>query len=159
MTQTDVNTPTAVQGGGGNGQGGGGRQGGVRAELRGVPQWVAVGTLVLWFLGLVWLGIFADNLTAEAWTRRLALLNALQAVAFAAAGALFGVQVQAQRVANAETRAEEARKEAATNRNDAVELATVVEAEADARMRPESPVDDGRPGPTARMLARAILRR
>ncbi|MEV0902409.1 hypothetical protein [Actinoplanes sp. NPDC049802] len=73
---------------------------------------VAVCVLVAWLALLGWLLASVDA-TDATWERMLAVLASLQAVAFAAAGALFGTSVQGQRVADQRQRAEAAEVRAA----------------------------------------------
>jgi len=68
---------------------------------------------------------------AEVWARHLELLTGLEALAFAAAGAVLGVTVQRPAVAAAESRAEDAEASAKANEEAAktgVALAKAVEA-------------------------------
>ena len=71
---------------------------------------VAIGLLLLWIAGLYLLWIHIDDPEAR-WARNLVLFHSLEAVAFAAAGALLGIQVK--RVQTAEKAEKEAKTEAA----------------------------------------------
>ncbi|WP_203759334.1 hypothetical protein [Actinoplanes octamycinicus] len=73
---------------------------------------VAVCVVAAWLALLGWLLASVDA-TDVTWERLLAVLASLQAVAFAAAGALFGTSVQGQRVAEQRQRADAAEVRAA----------------------------------------------
>ncbi|MET3580958.1 hypothetical protein ABID19_004004 [Mesorhizobium robiniae] len=59
----------------------------------GVPWLLAIATLVMWFvtIALMWNRLNVDETT---WGRMMSIMTALQSLAFAAAGALWGVKVQ-----------------------------------------------------------------
>jgi hypothetical protein len=65
--------------------------------LAGTALVVAVMVIAIWLGLLVWLGV-SDDVPEVAWSRLLVVLGSVEAVAFAAAGALFGTTVQQQRV-------------------------------------------------------------
>ena len=77
------------------------------------------------------------------WSRLIFVLASIEAVAFGAAGAIFGTQIQRQRVAEAreradkaEQRAHKAEEEAASNKENAVKgetLALAIKADAESR--------------------------
>ena len=105
--------------------------------LSGVALYVAV------FAVLVWLGftIFmftntdADEVT---WARQAWIFGSVEAVSFAAAGALFGTAVQRERAEKADKRADEAEEVAEENRDEATKgraFAANVQAEDKARQR------------------------
>ncbi|MGJ4940552.1 hypothetical protein ACQR1W_08270 [Bradyrhizobium sp. HKCCYLS1011] len=68
---------------------------------------VATVLIVIWIGYLVYLGFHVREPQELVWTRLTSLLNSLEAVVFAAAGALFGTQVQKARVAKAEKTADD----------------------------------------------------
>jgi hypothetical protein len=84
-----------------------------RTPLAGAALAVAVAVIVVWLGLLVWL-LVEVNATEVTWSRLLVVLGSVEAVAFAAAGALFGTAVQRQRVEAAESRAD-ANETAAVN--------------------------------------------
>ncbi len=106
-------------------------------ELSGPALAAALVVLAAWLLLLVWLA-FNTSLQEVAWSRLLVVLGSMEAVAFGAAGALFGTQIQRQRVqdaqrhaANAETKAADAEHRASANADAAIKgktLAAVVKA-------------------------------
>jgi hypothetical protein len=67
--------------------------------LAGVALVVAVAVIVVWLGLLIWLAVSANS-SDIAWSRELVVLGSVEAVAFAAVGALFGTTVQRQRVAD-----------------------------------------------------------
>jgi hypothetical protein len=75
--------------------------------LTGVALIAALVVVATWLLMLGWLVVHTD-VTEVTWARWLTVLASLEAVAFAAAGAVFGSAVQRQRVAQAEGRADKA---------------------------------------------------
>jgi hypothetical protein len=89
--------------------------------------------LILAYLVAVTFAWLAVGEAAEAWARRVELLTGLEALAFAAAGAVLGVTVQRPTVTAAENRAEDAEARASANEEAAKTgnaLAAVVEAKA-----------------------------
>jgi hypothetical protein len=113
--------------------------------------------LAAWLLLLVFMA-FKTSLEEVAWSRLLVVLGSIEAVAFAAAGALFGTQIQRQRVqdaqrhaANAEAKAAEAERRASANADAAIKgktLAVVVKAKS--RNRPGPDIEHfSAPGETA----------
>lgn len=100
--------------------------------MTGVALFVGIAVILGWLVTVAWLAL---NVGAEEvrWSRLVFLLGSVEAVAFGAAGALFGTNVQRQRVAEAHSRAERAETEAAENKEAAVKgkaLAAVVKSEA-----------------------------
>ncbi|MFF2009614.1 hypothetical protein ACFVWY_11135 [Streptomyces sp. NPDC058195] len=87
--------------------------------LAGTALAVAVTVITLWLALLVWLAFHADA-NDVTWSRLLVVLGSVEAVAFAAVGALFGTSIQRQRVADLT-----ARTEAAEVRADASETAAL----------------------------------
>jgi len=81
--------------------------------LAGVALVASVTVIVAWLGFLVWLLIEVDQ-SEVIWTRLLVVLGSVEAVAFAAAGALFGTSVQRQRVEEQRERAD-ANESAALN--------------------------------------------
>src|SRR5262249_31726352 len=73
---------------------------------------VAVAVIASWLALLIWL-VFHVQAGEVQWSRLLAVLGSLEAVAFAAAGAIFGTTVQKQRIQDARERAEKAEGRAA----------------------------------------------
>jgi NADH:ubiquinone oxidoreductase subunit 6 (subunit J) len=76
---------------------------------------VAVGAVLVW-LGFVIVLLTRTGTDSEQWTRLTFVFASVQALAFAAAGALFGVTVQSARVEKAERAAEENAEDAANGR-------------------------------------------
>ncbi len=102
--------------------------------LGGPALYTGIGVVIAWFAMIVWL-IFHINDAEVQWSRLVFLLSSVEAVAFGAAGALFGTQVQRKRVEEAQHRAAKAEVEAASNREAATKgkvLAGAVKAEANA---------------------------
>ena len=75
---------------------------------------IAILILLAWLAVLGWLLLQTDA-TEVVWARWLTVLASLEAVAFAAAGALFGTTVQRQRVKDAADRATQAEERAEKN--------------------------------------------
>lgn len=87
--------------------------------LAGAALAVAVAVIAAWLGLLIWL-LVELNASEVSWTRLLVVLGSVEAVAFAAVGALFGTTVQRQRVEDQRTRADEAE-----SRADAYETAAI----------------------------------
>jgi hypothetical protein len=103
-----------------------------RKALSGVPLYVAAFAVVVWLGFSVFLMARSDSADVE-WTRLAWVFGSIQAVAFAAAGALFGTAVQRERAVDAESRATEAAKVADENRTAASHgraLAAAIQADA-----------------------------
>jgi hypothetical protein len=83
--------------------------------LKGPTLWVAIAALVAWFGFSLFLLIEADNSSEQTWTRMAWVFGSIQAVGFAAAGALFGTAVQREQTAKAEERADSAESDARAN--------------------------------------------
>jgi hypothetical protein len=86
-----------------------------RTGLTGVPLAVAAGALCVWIAATVMMLLWSDSPDPQ-WTRLTFVFSSVEAIAFAAAGALFGVSVQRERVQSAEVRAEVNAKDAANGR-------------------------------------------
>ncbi|NYD34565.1 hypothetical protein [Actinomycetospora corticicola] len=91
---------------------------------------MAVAVITGWLALLIWLIVDAgaDEVT---WTRLLVVLGSVEAVAFAAAGALFGTTVQRERVTEQRARADEAEARAeglASDASNGQKLAAAVKA-------------------------------
>jgi len=80
------------------------------SDSKGVHGAALVAALVLIAVWLAMLGWMVSRTTVAdlEWTRLLVILGSLEAVAFAAAGALFGTTIQRHRVDDAKERAEKA---------------------------------------------------
>ncbi|MEL5955683.1 hypothetical protein AADR41_13060 [Streptomyces sp. CLV115] len=98
--------------------------------LVGTALVVAVTVITLWLGLLAWLA-FNTDASEVAWSRLLVVLGSVEAVAFAAIGALFGTTVQRQRVADLAARTETAESRANANETAALNghrLAAAVQA-------------------------------
>jgi hypothetical protein len=86
-----------------------------RATITGTPLAAALVVLIAWIsILIVMMRIGADQATQDAqWSRLVTVLGSIESVAFAAAGAVFGVTVQRQRVQEANRRADDAKQVAA----------------------------------------------
>jgi hypothetical protein len=89
--------------------------------------WVAIGAVVFWALSVGVLWHNAGTQDADKWMHLTFVFASVQAIASAAAGALFGNAVQQDRVKSAETRATNA--ESAANNGRALALIMQSEAE------------------------------
>jgi hypothetical protein len=83
--------------------------------LAGVPMLIASAAIIVWIAFVVVMAIAADA-SDERWTRLSYVFASVEAIAFAAAGALFGVTVQRERVIKAEAQAEANMRDAANGR-------------------------------------------
>lgn len=83
--------------------------------LTGIPLAMAVFAVLIWIAFVVVMLLSAGS-TDVVWTRMTFVFSSVEAIAFAAAGALFGVTVQRERVKSAEERAETNAKDAANGR-------------------------------------------
>lgn len=104
-------------------------------RLAGAALAVAVTVIAVWLGILVWL-LVEVNESEVSWTRLLVVLGSVEAVAFAAAGALFGTTVQRQRVEDERARADAAESRAEANQAAAVnghKLAAAIKATRDPR--------------------------
>lgn len=98
--------------------------------LTGAAIAVAVAVIAVWLGFLIWL-LVEVNASEVTWTRLLVVLGSVEAVAFAAAGALFGTTVQRQRVEDQRARADVAESRADANQTAAInghKLAAAVKA-------------------------------
>ncbi len=103
-----------------------------QSKLSGLALYVAIAALVAWLVFTVYL-LFQVNSNELAWTRIAWVFASVEAIAFAAAGALFGTAVQRENVERAEDRATTAEEVAESNRDDATKgrvLAASLQAEA-----------------------------
>ena len=103
-----------------------------RSKLSGLAVYVAVAALIAWLVFTVYL-LFQVNSNELAWTRIAWAFASVEAIAFAAAGALFGTAVQRENVERAEDRATTAEEVAESNRDDATKgraLAASLQADA-----------------------------
>ena len=101
--------------------------------LTGSDHYLAIFVVLFWLGMLAWLAWKAFGATDMQWSRLIALLSSLEAVTFGAAGALFGTQIQRQRVTEAVGRAEKAERDASENKDAAIKgraLAAAVKADA-----------------------------
>jgi hypothetical protein len=101
-------------------------------KLTGAALWVAIFAIAVWIGFSIFLIAKAGTNETE-WTRIAWVFGSIQAIAFAAAGALFGTAVQQQNVNNAQEQATSAKKDADRQRDAAVKgraLAAVMQAEA-----------------------------
>ncbi|WP_370948825.1 hypothetical protein AB5J62_15060 [Amycolatopsis sp. cg5] len=87
--------------------------------LGGAALWVAVFALAIWLLFSIYLLTMAGSSTDLTWTRLAWVFGSVEAVAFTAAGALFGTAVQRDRADKAESRADSAEDKAELHRDDA----------------------------------------
>ena len=76
----------------------------------------ALFVVAVWLGMLIWLVVHSDA-TEVTWARWLTVMASLEAVAFAAAGAVFGTTVQSQRVTEAKEQAAAASDRAAHAEN------------------------------------------
>jgi hypothetical protein len=104
-----------------------------RTGLSGLPMVVAVFAVVVWVAFVVAM-LLASDASDTTWTRLTFVFASVEAIAFAAAGALFGVTVQRERVQKAEERAETNARAAANGR--ALAAVNVADAEAEAGRDP-----------------------
>jgi hypothetical protein len=77
------------------------------STLHGAALIAALVLVAAWLVLLGWM-VFRTTVPDLEWTRLLVILGSLEAVAFAAAGALFGTTIQRHRVEEAKERAEKA---------------------------------------------------
>jgi hypothetical protein len=86
-----------------------------RTGLSGVPMVVAILAVAIWAAFLVVMLLASDS-EDKTWTRLTFVFGSVEAIAFAAAGALFGVSVQRERVQKAEQKADAHARDAASGR-------------------------------------------
>lgn len=101
-------------------------------KLSGAALWVAIFAIVIWIGFSVFLITKVSTSEIE-WTRIAWVFGSIQAIAFAAAGALFGTAVQQQNVNTAQQQATSAKNDADQQREAAVKgraLAAAIQAEA-----------------------------
>ena len=92
------------------------------AGISGVPMVVAIVAVAIWavFLGIM---LWATDTNETQWARMTYVFASVEAIAFAAAGALFGVTVQRERVKSAEETAKRNERDAANGRALAASIA------------------------------------
>ena len=93
-----------------------------KTRLTGVALIAALIVLAVWLALLMWLMLRTDA-SEVVWARLFAVLGSLEAVAFAAAGALFGTTIQRQRVRDAQQQAEKAEERATKSEENSAENA------------------------------------
>lgn len=96
----------------------------------GLTWLVGVAIIVAWLCVLWEMWWRVDSATDAAWTRMVAIMTALQAVAFAAAGALFGVKVQeveTDKAKDGEAKAKVEKSKAVSAAEEGKKLAAMVE--------------------------------
>lgn len=101
-------------------------------KLSGAALWVAIFAIAIW-IGFSILLITKISTSEIEWTRLAWVFGSIQAIAFAAAGALFGTAVQQQNVNTAQQQATSAKNDADQQREAAVKgraLAAAIQAEA-----------------------------
>ena len=101
-------------------------------KLTGAALWVAILAIAVWIGFSIFLIAKAGTNETE-WTRIAWVFGSIQAIAFAAAGALFGTAVQQQNVNNAQQQATSAKNDADQQREAAAKgraLAAAMQAEA-----------------------------
>jgi hypothetical protein len=101
-------------------------------KLSGAALWVAILAMATWIAFSIVL-IVEANVNETEWTRLAWVFGSIQAIAFAAAGTLFGTAVQQQNVSTAQHQAAMATKDAEQQRGDAANgraLAVAMQAEA-----------------------------
>jgi hypothetical protein len=101
-------------------------------KLTGAALWVAIFAIAVWVGFSIFLIARAGTNETE-WTRIAWVFGSIQAIAFAAAGALFGTAVQQQNVSNAQQQATSSKKDADQQREAATKgraLAMTLQAEA-----------------------------
>lgn len=101
-------------------------------KLTGAALWVAIFAIAAWIGFSIFLIVKAGTNETE-WTRIAWVFGSIQAIAFAATGALFGTAVQQQNVNNAQQQATSAKKDADQHRDAAAKgraLAVALQAEA-----------------------------
>ncbi|HEX6518837.1 MAG TPA: hypothetical protein VF070_02325 [Streptosporangiaceae bacterium] len=86
-----------------------------RTGISGIPMIVAVAAILVW-VGFIIAMALSTNASDNQWTRLVYVFGSVEAIAFAAAGALFGVTVQRDRVEKAEKVAEQNAQDAASGR-------------------------------------------
>lgn len=121
--------------------------GGGTRQLSGWSMVVAIAVLVGFGAMVVYVMMRADA-DEQTWTRLAWLLSSVEALAFGAAGAVFGASVQRERAVAAEQRADENERDAVAGRT----LAETIKAGAKARRRaapPEGAAFDIGPPPGA----------
>jgi hypothetical protein len=116
-----------------------------------VAPFVAIGALVFFALLLTYV-IMQIGLPQQQWDRIVFVISGVEAIAFAAAGYLFGREVNRQRAERAEERAEEAEEDAANGRT----LATVTKNKASLAARPGG-LEGSRPQGSADLRELAAL--
>lgn len=115
------------------------------AKLTGPALWMAIFAVVVWIGFSVLLIVRAGTNDTE-WSRIAWVFGSIQAIAFAAAGALFGTAVQQQNVSNAQQQAATAKQDADQQRDAATKgraLAATMQAEGAAQAG--TPTDDRKP--------------
>jgi hypothetical protein len=95
------------------------------ATLSGNIQGFAILIILVWLGVLAWLGLYHIKEEEIHWARLTFLFNSLEAVVFAAAGALFGTQVQRARVEKAENTAKKGVKFAALYKESSPDMQTM----------------------------------
>jgi hypothetical protein len=122
--------------------------GGTSDRMSALTTIIAAALLIAYlvFIVLQWQKASQD---ATSWSRHQELLNGVEALAFAAAGALFGTTVQRQVTSKAEDRANKAEVQAENNARDAEKGRALQRAIEVRAARPSRERDAVRGGPTS----------
>ncbi len=112
---------------------------GQRAPLHGFALWAAGLALILWVVFTTFMIVKAGTGSEVQWTRLAYLFASVQAVAFGAAGALWGTTVNRERAEQAEHRAAANERDASNGRalasSQIVEAGDVVDLTADSALQ------------------------
>jgi hypothetical protein len=107
-----------------------------KTGISGAPMVVAIIALLIW-AGFLVVMLSTTDANETQWARTTYLFASVEAIAFAAAGALFGVSVQRERVKSAEETAKRHERDAANGR--ALAIATIADEGADEGADDENP--------------------
>jgi hypothetical protein len=86
-------------------------------RLSGAPLVAAMIAILLWAVFVIVMIFAADDESDVTWARLAFLLASVEAVAFAAGGALWGASIQRERAEKAETRAAQNEQDAASGKS------------------------------------------
>jgi NADH:ubiquinone oxidoreductase subunit 6 (subunit J) len=99
----------------------------------GVPAVLAIVIVIMWLITLV-IMMIKIGATTDEWSRWITIMTSLQALAFAAAGALWGVKVQEKETEKAKGEAAKANKNSAEGKKLADMVLKMPQSDADPKL-------------------------
>jgi hypothetical protein len=126
----------------------------MKRGMSGIPMWAAVLAILVWIATLA-IMLLASDTDDKQWARMTYVFASVEAIAFSAAGALFGVSVQRERVKSAEDKAAASERDATNGK--ALAMVAIADGESVAAREAYSFAPD-EPPPDVRQRYAALAR-